>query len=335
VLPELALAREDADEVARRLARTGLSLFITGAMAQEKGPRPPWNGVMTYLLEDGAVLTQWRQAKHHRWKLEGDQIRAYGLKLDPRYRWWEHVDVANRHLVFYAFHEGATLATLVCEDLARIDPVQPALRALGPNLLIALLMDGPQLATRWPGKYATVLAEDPGTSVLTLTSVGFVDRSNANYAGSGCGIRSIALWKETARNPVEIVLDRGAHAVLISLKVSFGEPEYTMDRRTDSGMTARVTLQGRWQVGLPHPPAWLAVPRAGPALADWRTALRRGRRWRPFEYTIAGYPSRNPRFDKAAANVVQDRMADIKRLDQFFEEWSASGLRRLKQEGEP
>lgn len=66
---------------------------------------------------------------------------------------------------------------LVCEDLARQDPAADLIRAVGPNLLIALLMDGPQLSGRWPARYASVLAEDPGTSVLTLTSLGMAERS--------------------------------------------------------------------------------------------------------------------------------------------------------------
>ena len=46
------------------------------------------------------------------------------------------------------------------------------LRAVGPNLIIALLADGPQIASRWPGRYAAAFADDPGSSVLTLTSAG-------------------------------------------------------------------------------------------------------------------------------------------------------------------
>jgi hypothetical protein len=52
------------------------------------------------------------------------------------------------------------------------------MNAIGPNLVIALLMDGPQLENRWPARYATVLAEDPGSAVLTVTSLGMVRRSN-------------------------------------------------------------------------------------------------------------------------------------------------------------
>jgi len=70
---------------------------------------------------------------------------------------------------FYVFRYGMSMATLICEDLARIDPVQTVIRAIGPNLVIALLMDGPQWQRRWSGRYATVLADDPGSAVLSVT----------------------------------------------------------------------------------------------------------------------------------------------------------------------
>ena len=50
-------------------------------------------------------------------------------------------------------------------------PLRTVIRSVGPNLVIVLLMDGPQLVRRWPGKYATVLSDDPGSAVLTVTSL--------------------------------------------------------------------------------------------------------------------------------------------------------------------
>src|SRR5207237_10901568 len=102
-------------------------------------------------------------------------------------------------------------STLVCEDLARIDPVQAALRAVGPNLVIVLLMDGPQFERRWPGRYATVLADDPGCAVLTLTSLGMVRRSTVP-GDDDC--REIALWKESPSSAArELKLPKGAHGL--------------------------------------------------------------------------------------------------------------------------
>lgn len=347
VLPELALGKADADAVAERLARSGLRIFITGALARRRRGEPAWNGVMTYLFQDGKVLTQWSQAKHHRWRIEKNQVESYGLKLDPRVRsWWERIDVANRLLTFYAFHEGATLATLVCEDLARVDPVQPALRAVGPNLLIAILMDGPQLPGRWSGKYATALAEDPGTSVLTLTSAGLVDRSNATFArhaaasghhrrGSAAPApskapeRTIALWMEADGKPTTIALEKGSHAVLLGLSVYPSSEEFTMDRRGDHGATAAVTFGRQWQVTLEKPPAWLAAPGLAPGAADWRAALRAPDGGERAEPPASGYPKDNRHFDREASRVLRERGAQIARLGRFSEEWARAGLKVL------
>jgi hypothetical protein len=98
-------------------------------------------------------------------------VRRYHLggRLDPHIDWWEHIDIFPQKCNFGVFRHEACLAALICEDLARIDPVQAAIRAIGPNLVVALLMDGPQAENRWSGRYATVLADDPGCAVLTLT----------------------------------------------------------------------------------------------------------------------------------------------------------------------
>jgi hypothetical protein len=178
VLPEAALEVDLADRVAKLIAKRNpeLEIFITGAISA-KGQRSR-NLACTYRLLKGAVLQHPKQSKHHRWGLETSQIRRYhlGHVLDPSSTWWEQIDVDGRKVAFYVVREGASLAVLVCEDLARYDPVMPTLLAVGPNLVVALLMDGPQLERRWPGRYATVLAEDPGSSVLTLTSLGMVNR---------------------------------------------------------------------------------------------------------------------------------------------------------------
>jgi hypothetical protein len=113
-----------------------------------------------------------------------------------------------------------TWSVLICEDLARQDPAADLIRAVGPNLLIALLMDGPQLRGRWPSRYASVLAEDPGTSVLTLTSLGMAERSRPIFQETGQraeSIRAIALWRDVESGEHEITLDAGDNACVLSL----------------------------------------------------------------------------------------------------------------------
>ena len=70
----------------------------------------------------------------------------------------------RERLLYFVTLNRMTWSVLICEDLARQDPAADLIRAVGPNLVIALLMDGPQLNGRWPARYASVLAEDPGSS---------------------------------------------------------------------------------------------------------------------------------------------------------------------------
>src|SRR5262249_45637220 len=127
------------------------------------------------------------QSKHHRWCLDREQIVSYQLggRLPASRNCWENIELLPRLLHFVTLGHWMTWSVLICEDLARQDPAADLIRAVGPNLLIALLMDGPQLSGRWPSRYASVLAEDPGCSVLTLTSLGMAERSRPVLHSTG------------------------------------------------------------------------------------------------------------------------------------------------------
>jgi hypothetical protein len=77
-----------------------------------------------------------------------------------------------------------------------------------------VLLDGPQLNSRWAARYASVLADDPGSSVLTLTSFGMAQRSRPLGREPS---PVIALWKDSARGVREIPLEPGAHGVLLTV----------------------------------------------------------------------------------------------------------------------
>jgi hypothetical protein len=125
---------------------------------------------------------------------------------------------------------------MICEDLARVDPCQELLRAVGPNLVVALLMDAPQLATRWPARYATVLSDDPGSSVLTLTSRALMTRQHL------LGLRKskrpkdriVALWRDDhygIARPLECPHD--CHGVWLKLWSS-RVVDISLDGRSDT-----------------------------------------------------------------------------------------------------
>jgi hypothetical protein len=179
--------------------------------------------------EDILYITS--QGKHHRWKLDSTQIRYYGLTsiLHPGRMWWEDFSIGQRELAFYQFRQGSVFCALICEDLARSEPVHELLRSVAPNIVFALLMDGPQIIPRWPARYASALADDPGSSVLTFTSFALVKRANETSGWKPS--RSIALWKDESGVQKEIEIEKGAGAVLLSLT---GAP------RTDRSIDNRV-----------------------------------------------------------------------------------------------
>ena len=172
------------------------------------------------------------QRKHHRWVLDESQISTYGLvhKQQKEKLWWENIQVHRRELNFLVFRDGSCLTTLICEDLARADPCQAAIRAVGPNLLIALLMDGPQIKGRWSERYAMGLADDPGTSVLSFTSLGLVTRSNRNQNEKSL---AVGLWRDCIKGRTEILsLGHHEHGLLLRLTKNSRE-ETTLDGRKD------------------------------------------------------------------------------------------------------
>lgn len=190
------------------------------------------------------VQSSLEQSKHHRWRLDKSQIIQYGLggTLDPEIFWWELMALESRRLHFVAMRPWLTVTALICEDLARQDPAAELVRAVGPNLVLALLLDAPQLASRWPARYATVLADDPGSSVLTVTSLGMAQLSRPPNVATRP--RVIALWKDAKSGaPVEIELPSGAAGVVLSLAVQYLE-EWTADGRSDQGTTGYPILAG-------------------------------------------------------------------------------------------
>jgi hypothetical protein len=145
------------------------------------------------------------------------------------------------------------ITTLICEDLARADPAMNVIRAVGPNLVIALLMDGPQLATRWPGRYATVLADDPGSAVLSFTSSAMVDRSNWLEPRPA---RSIGLWRDAGGRTQEIALPHESLGVLLTLE-SVKKHQTTLDSRSDNEVARQLKLRNMVPLFLVKRPDWI------------------------------------------------------------------------------
>jgi len=251
VLPELALSIAEFEEAEKLAIREGLLLMAGVRVRDGEFDRP--RGYNACWFQTGGLLVQGQkkpkantieairsamrvtQGKHHRWCLDRGQILQYGLggRLPASKDCWELSDIAERVVEFFTIDSWLTWAVLICEDLARQDPVAEVIRAVGPNMLVALLMDGPQTRDRWSARYASVLAEDPGCSVLTLTSLGMSRRTRGNHQGTDRS-NVVALWRDAYYGAREIELEEDHDSCVLSL-VCKTIVEYTADGRDDRG----------------------------------------------------------------------------------------------------
>lgn len=248
LFPEGALVGDEYIQIARATKK----LVIGGVGTPARTGLPGRNEAAFAIPAGNNIQFTWKQSKHHRWRIDPPQIRQYELSLRDDRDWWEDIDIDPRSVYFLSMNKWLTLTVLICEDLARLDPVADLMRSVGPSLVVTLLLDGPQLTTRWPARYATVLAEDPGSSVLTLTSAGMARLSKPPVPPkkSEQSNTVIALWKDAKSAAVPIVLKQGSVGVVLELEREFFN-EWSADGR--QGETAYLLCRGkdREQVRLP------------------------------------------------------------------------------------
>lgn len=188
------------------------------------------------------------RAKHHRWQMTNGQIKTYdfgkgfkngnGAEEKERELYWEKITIPRRRFHAHSFRDRSVFSTLICEDLARAEPVHKFVRAIGPNIIFVLLMDGCQIEQRWPARYAMGLAEDPGSAVVTLTSRALIKRSNLTRAGARSGYVSswsVGLARNPYGDPQRVDCDRYAEAVVLKFTAKKSN-ELTIDgRRSAAG----------------------------------------------------------------------------------------------------
>jgi len=247
LFPELALTLEE-HAAAWKIAEAAGAVLMAGVGVTS--PSESSAGTNTVYVSDPSFGTEpYKQSKHHRWRLDRSQILTYqlGATLNPSKDWWEYIAIRDRRQHFFQMARWLLIAPLICEDLARPDPTGDVIRSIGPDLVIAFLMDGPQLANRWPARYATVLAEDPGCSVLTITSLGMALLSRPPGATVS---RKIASWKDPVNGlrEIEVNADKDV-AVVLTLN---------QDTRRNEGFR-QVSADGRTN----------AVNRGFPILSRW------------------------------------------------------------------
>jgi hypothetical protein len=133
VLPELALTEAEFERASSSILPQGIFL-IFGVSSPSLGPGSPGrNSLRLDLPVAPGIRSRVRQEKHHRWRLDKGQISQYGLgnSLDPQISWWEHIPMNARSLAFIAMRPWLTIAALICEDLARQDPMADLVRCRG------------------------------------------------------------------------------------------------------------------------------------------------------------------------------------------------------------
>lgn len=243
VFPELALDYDSYQAVRDVIVAEipEAEILIAGISTNKEGRRG--NFVATSTFPSGSHASgmiarrESLREKHHRWKLDRVQLEGYGLlgALSPELAWWENISLQARQVNFTVMRRDSVFAAMICEDLARVDPCQQVIRAIGPNLVVALLMDAPQIESRWPARYATVLAEDPGCAALTLTSRGLMTlQHRVGTHRSNGDDRIIGLWRDDAETrPIALKCPYDSQAVLLTIVEEDAE-DIALDGRVDA-----------------------------------------------------------------------------------------------------
>lgn len=247
VFPEFALSYAIYERLAAHLRDhyPSVQFLVSGASSNCGGETGNYalashffsDAVANSAGSNGRMMATVSRAKHHRWSLEASQIQGYGLQEAFRnshaeMRWWEDIPLRAREVHVNAMRSASVFSVMICEDLARSDPAHEPLRAIGPNLLFVLLMDGPQLEWRWAARYSTGLAEDPGTSVLTLTSRALVERWNRGKEANEQEW-AIGLWKDESNRATQITCGPGHEGVILKLRGK-RQIEKTLDGRDNT-----------------------------------------------------------------------------------------------------
>ncbi|HJR07056.1 MAG TPA: hypothetical protein VJ842_07360 [Pyrinomonadaceae bacterium] len=258
ILPESSISEDYVKELEKVLKENNISGYIAGVRikgafqpvrnGKAKASKRRFNRNVVYcrMFDTKSWVPiareEYRQDKHHRWRLTRTQVRQYQLggSLSSKKDWWEGTKLVSRKVTFINIGENLTICPLICEDLARQEPIADLVRTVGPSLVITILMDGPQTSDRWPANYASVLADDPGCSVITLTSIGMVNRYQVPWREKS---RAVAHWKEAQGIPTPIELDDDETGIILYLNVDV-KKEKIADGREEQVGTSYLTLGG-------------------------------------------------------------------------------------------
>lgn len=246
--PELSLTPAELERLERRLTERALDIrSVPAILTGLRGSVNEAGGTNAVSFSRFFAGKWYRsvQRKQHRWRLTKEQLCQYGFgaSLSPAQDWWEELEIHQRRQTVLLAAPWLAIAPLICEDLAQEEPTTDLLRAIAPTLVFAALLDGPQLPERWPGRHANVLADDPGSAVLTLTSYGMARRSRRNgELEPPVGKTSIALWRDSTMQWCKVEQDDDRTLHLLTAAARYTE-EWTADGRSDNGATSSIALR--------------------------------------------------------------------------------------------
>jgi len=185
IFPELALQQDDYERIKQLLQRKveeskKAMLLVSGISACRV------NGLKFSIIAPGGGISEdFFQNKHHPWRLDGHQFRQYGLEnvFSSENELLESCEINPKDIYFVRFRADLCVCFMICEDIRQPEPIAEIIRHVAPNLIVALLLDGPQIPARWCGTAAKRLSEGCGATVLTVTSSGMVKRSKPLNGG--------------------------------------------------------------------------------------------------------------------------------------------------------
>lgn len=271
VFPEFALNWDLFKDLCNHImeAHESIEMVISGSSTNCKGAAG--NYVLTCQIVETTNTASSKverrgifhsREKHHRWLLDENQVKEYDLEeqlpIDGDVKmYWEMIPIERRNVHANIFRKHSVITTLICEDLARSEPCHQYVQAIGPNIVFALLMDSVQISQRWPGRDAISLSDDPGASVVTLTSRGLIARSNRKRMEQALATDSTApnlSWSVSlARNPNgelrEIECGKGEEAFLLSFRASTSH-EVTIAGTHSSLGSTWLAAPDEWKISL-------------------------------------------------------------------------------------
>jgi hypothetical protein len=167
VIPELVSSvalRDQVSEWLLKKAPTQPVLVICGSEAVASKSVTGFTNRAFVLGPSGRLL--WTQDKHHQYSLTSKDLARLGLTSSLGRDALNEVGTSVRRSVTICDIAGAgRFCVLVCEDLARDDPGQVALRLFEADMVIVIVMDGPFLESSWRNRNGLNLAQEPGTRI--------------------------------------------------------------------------------------------------------------------------------------------------------------------------